>query len=222
MSRLKERLIAKIDAEGPITVAEYMTLCLLDPVDGYYPTRDPLGSDGDFITAPEISQMFGEVLGLWCIQSWQDMGRPETVQLIEFGPGRGIMMSDILRAARLDHDFIKAVNVTLIEASAALQAVQAKTLADSPCSVSWADDLASGMSFWTVCPFVNLFKRTALPGWQGGERGWSSLKIRNYNTASRQASFQKPSKRHYRKHNQGRKTMIYWRFVRPMRKSLIN
>jgi len=142
MSRLKDRLIAKIKAEGPISVAEYMTLCLLDPVDGYYPTRDPLGSEGDFITAPEISQMFGEVLGLWCIQSWQDMGRPETVQLIEFGPGRGIMMSDILRAARLDHDFIKAVNVTLIEASAALQAVQAKTLADSPCSVSWADDLA--------------------------------------------------------------------------------
>ena len=81
MSRLKDRLIAKIKAEGPITVAEYMTLCLLDPVDGYYPTRDPLGSDGDFITAPEISQMFGEVLGLWCIQSWQDMGRPESCLL---------------------------------------------------------------------------------------------------------------------------------------------
>ena len=81
MSRLKDRLIAKIKAEGPITVAEYMTLCLLDPVDGYYPTRDPLGSDGDFITAPEISQMFCEVLGLWCIQSWQDMGRPESCLL---------------------------------------------------------------------------------------------------------------------------------------------
>ena len=143
MSRLRERLIAKIEAEGPISVAEYMTLCLLDPVDGYYPTRDPLGSDGDFITAPEISQMFGEVLGLWCIQSWQDMGRPETLQLVEYGPGRGIMMSDILRAAKLDSDFLKAVRVTLIEASSALEAVQAKTLKDAPCPVSWASDIAS-------------------------------------------------------------------------------
>jgi len=150
MSRLKERLIAKIDAEGLITVAEYMTLCLLDPVDGYYPTRDPLGSDGDFITAPEISQMFGEVLGLWCIQSWQDMGRPERLQLVEYGPGRGIMMSDILRAGRLDPDFIRAVRVTLIEVSSALEAVQAKTLSGAPCPVSWANDLSG------VAPGVTL------------------------------------------------------------------
>jgi len=140
-SSLKERLIAKIKAEGPLSVAEYMTICLLDPIHGYYPTRDPLGSDGDFITAPEISQMFGEVIGLWCIQSWQDMGRPETVQLIELGPGRGIMMSDILRAAQLDKDFLAAVNVTLIEASSALEAVQGKTLGTAPCPISWAPSL---------------------------------------------------------------------------------
>ncbi|MDB2438171.1 SAM-dependent methyltransferase [Hellea sp.] len=138
---LKERLIAKIKAEGPLSVAEYITICLLDPVHGYYPTRDPLGSDGDFITAPEISQMFGEVIGLWCIQSWQDMGRPETVQLIELGPGRGIMMSDILRAAQLDKGFLAAVHVTLVEASPALEAVQAKTLGDIPCPISWAASL---------------------------------------------------------------------------------
>lgn len=138
---LKERLIAKIKAEGPLSVAEYMTICLLDPVHGYYPTRDPLGSDGDFITAPEISQMFGEVIGLWCIQTWQDMGRPETVQLIELGPGRGIMMSDILRAAQLDKDFLKTAQVTLVEASPALEAVQAKTLGKAPCPISWAPSL---------------------------------------------------------------------------------
>jgi len=140
-SPLKDRLIAKIKAEGPLTVAEYMTICLLDPVQGYYPTRDPLGSDGDFITAPEISQMFGEVIGLWCIQTWQDMGRPRTVQLIELGPGRGIMMSDILRAAKLDKDFLAAVNVTLVEASPALEAVQGKTLGNAPCPISWAPSL---------------------------------------------------------------------------------
>jgi len=72
MNKLLSRITRQIKAEGPISIAEYMTLCLLDPVDGYYPTRDPLGSDGDFITAPEISQMFGEILGLWCIQSWNE------------------------------------------------------------------------------------------------------------------------------------------------------
>lgn len=143
MSRLKTRLIERIKSQGPISVAEYMTLCLLDPVDGYYPTRDPLGSDGDFITAPEISQMFGELLGLWAVQSWQDMNRPQTVHLVELGPGRGIMMSDMLRAAQLDPAFLKAVRVTLIEASAALEAVQAKTLANSPVPVNWVKDLAA-------------------------------------------------------------------------------
>ena len=176
MSRLKDRLIAKIEAEGPITVSEYMTLCLLDPVDGYYPTRDPLGSDGDFITAPEISQMFGEVLGLWCIQSWQDMGRPEKLQLVEYGPGRGIMMSDILRAARLEPDFIKAVQVTLIEASAALEAVQAKTLADAPCPVSWTQDLSGvepgvtliiGNEFLDCLPIRQLIQKDRFAGAAG-------------------------------------------------------
>ena len=139
---LKRRIIERIKAEGPISVAEYMTLCLLDPVDGYYPTRDPLGSDGDFITAPEISQMFGEVLGLWAVQAWQDMGSPDEVHLIEMGPGRGIMMADMLRAARLAPDFLKAVKISLIEASAALEAVQAKTLSGSHADIRWVKDIS--------------------------------------------------------------------------------
>lgn len=141
MSQLKDRIIARIKSEGPMSVAEYMGLCLLDPKQGYYPTRDPLGSDGDFITAPEISQMFGELLGIWAIQSWRDMGMPGGVNLIELGPGRGIMMADILRAGRLAPDFIDNVSVYLIEASAALQAVQANTLAESSVPVSWIDSL---------------------------------------------------------------------------------
>ncbi|WP_418152729.1 class I SAM-dependent methyltransferase [Litorimonas sp. RW-G-Af-16] len=142
MSRLKTRLTEYIREAGPISVAEYMTFCLLDPVNGYYPTRDPLGSDGDFITAPEISQMFGEVLGLWCVQSWIDLGRPPEVNLIELGPGRGIMMSDMLRAAKLDSAFQQAVRVTLVEASSALEAVQGHTLASCGLPVMWASDLA--------------------------------------------------------------------------------
>ena len=179
---LKERLIAKIKAEGPLSVAEYMTICLLDPVQGYYPTRDPLGSDGDFITAPEISQMFGEVIGLWCIQTWQDMGRPKSVQLIELGPGRGIMMSDILRAAQLDKNFLAAVNVTLIEASPALEAVQGKTLGTAPCPISWATSLEKapigpaiiiGNEFLDCLPIRQLIQKDRF----AGRAGWQERMV---------------------------------------------
>jgi len=146
---LEDKLKHRIREAGPMSVAEYMTICLLDPVQGYYPTRDPLGADGDFITAPEISQMFGEVLGLWCVQSWIDLGRPETLHLIEYGPGRGIMMSDMLRSASLDPEFKAAVHVWLIEASAALEAVQGRTLGTAGVSVQWAsrlEDVPAGPS----------------------------------------------------------------------------
>jgi len=146
---LEEKLINRIREAGPISVAEYMTLCLLDPVQGYYPTRDPLGAEGDFITAPEISQMFGEVLGLWCVQSWIDLGRPGTLHLIEYGPGRGIMMSDMLRAASLDAGFKAAVQVWLIEASSALEAVQGRTLVGAGVPIQWAarlEDVPAGPS----------------------------------------------------------------------------
>ncbi len=173
---LKDRLKKRLKDIGPISVAEYMTLCLLDPKDGYYPTRDPLGSEGDFITAPEISQMFGEVLGLWCIQSWKDMGAPERLNLIELGPGRGIMMSDILRTARLDPAFFKSLSVTLIEASAALEAVQAKTLANCNVPVSWVDSLQSapsgpcliiGNEFLDCLPIRQFIQKDRFAGAQG-------------------------------------------------------
>ncbi len=141
MGNLKARLLARIDREGPMNIAAYMSACLFDPTDGFYPTRDPLGSEGDFITAPEISQMFGELVGIFALQSWIDMGRPETVQLVELGPGRGVMMSDMMRAAHMDADFIKAINITMIEASPALEAVQAKNLAACPAPVTWATSL---------------------------------------------------------------------------------
>jgi len=182
MGALLSRLTRQIKAEGPISVAEYMTLCLLDPVDGYYPTRDPLGSEGDFITAPEISQMFGEIIGLWCIQSWKDMGCPDTLHLIELGPGRGIMMSDILRAGQLDKAFIKAVRVHLIEASAALEAVQGKTLAHAPCPVSWAQDLSKvetgpsliiGNEFLDCLPIRQFIQKDRF----AGRKGWQERMV---------------------------------------------
>lgn len=141
MTALKDRITAQIKREGPLSVAEYMAVCLFDPTDGFYPTRDPLGSEGDFITAPEVSQIFGELLGLWCVQSWRDMGSPKDIHLIELGPGRGVMMSDMLRAGKLDPNFIQAAKVTLVEASPALEAVQGQTLAGSPCPITWASSL---------------------------------------------------------------------------------
>ena len=125
---LSDHLIARIRQDGPISVAEYMTDCLLHPKLGYYSTRDPLGAQGDFITAPEISQMFGELIGLSLAQSWIDQGRPAPFTLAELGPGRGTLMADALRATRQVPGFHAATNVCLLEASPALRQVQAETL----------------------------------------------------------------------------------------------
>src|SRR5882724_88646 len=101
---LKERIVALIEAQGPMSVAQFMTIALLDPQQGYYATRDPIGPSiigkgGDFITAPEVSQMFGEMIGLWLVQAWADQGCPKNPRLVELGPGRGTLMADILRTA---------------------------------------------------------------------------------------------------------------------------
>ncbi|MGJ8559896.1 MAG: class I SAM-dependent methyltransferase [Litorimonas sp.] len=179
---LSKRLKARIRDTGPISVAEYMTLCLLDPVDGYYPTRDPLGSEGDFITAPEISQMFGECLGLWIVQSWVDLGRPTRFNLIELGPGRGVMMADMLKAVALERDCLKAAQIILVEASAALQAVQAKTLGQSGAHVSWADRLDAvddapcliiGNEFLDCLPIRQFVCADPF----AGEKGWSERRV---------------------------------------------
>ena len=95
---LRNQITARIRAQGPMRIDEYMTTCLLHPSLGYYTTRDPFGTSGDFITAPEISQIFGELLGLWAVQNWRDMGSPVPFNFVELGPGRGILMQDALRA----------------------------------------------------------------------------------------------------------------------------
>ena len=132
-------LADRIRAGGPITLADYMTECLLHPVHGYYATRDPLGAAGDFTTAPEISQMFGELMGLCLAQSWLEQGAPAPFVLAEPGPGRGTLMADIWRATRSVPGFHAAARVHLVEASPTLRAVQAERLAGLP--VSWADTL---------------------------------------------------------------------------------
>jgi len=127
---LAELLIRQIAATGPISVAEYMTACLLHPRHGYYTTRDPLGAAGDFTTAPEISQMFGELVGLCLAQAWLDRGAPSPVALVELGPGRGTLMADLLRATRRVPGFHDAIGLHLVEVSPTLRAIQAETLRD--------------------------------------------------------------------------------------------
>ncbi|MBD3677219.1 MAG: SAM-dependent methyltransferase [Rhodobacteraceae bacterium] len=137
MTPLAGILARRIRAEGPITVADYMAECLLHPEHGYYATRDPLGADGDFTTAPEISQMFGECLGLALVQAWLDQGRPPQVVLAEIGPGRGTLMADMLRATRAVPGFAEAMGVHLVEASPVLREKQRQALPDV--EVTWHD-----------------------------------------------------------------------------------
>ncbi len=128
MTPLARLLAERIRETGPITVADYMAECLLHPVHGYYTTRDPFGVAGDFTTAPEISQMFGELVGLALAQAWLDRGAPTQFTLAELGPGRGTLMADILRATRGVPGFHAAARVVLVEASPVLRRKQQETI----------------------------------------------------------------------------------------------
>ena len=142
MSALGDEIKELIRSEGPISVERYMELALAHPEFGYYMNRDPFGASGDFTTAPEISQMFGELIGLWAAEVWAAMGAPNPVRLIEFGPGRGTLMSDALRAARIVPEFRAALDVTLIETSPKLAEIQYETLAHCGAPVAWQPSLA--------------------------------------------------------------------------------
>ena len=128
-------------AQGPISIADYMSLVLGHPEHGYYMQRDPLGEAGDFITAPEVSQMFGELIGLWCAHVWGLLGRPRPVRLVELGPGRGTLMADALRACgKVASSFLAATEVHLVETSPVLRERQRATLAFY--DPAWHDSLA--------------------------------------------------------------------------------
>lgn len=130
MSGLGPRLAARIASDGPISVHDYMQACLADPEHGYYRDGVPLGASGDFTTAPEISQVFGEMLGLWLADRWQAAGAPARAALVELGPGRGTLMEDALRAtAKALPAFAAAAKLHLVEISRSLRAVQGERLA---------------------------------------------------------------------------------------------
>jgi len=124
MTPVERRIRDRIIQSGPISIAEYMEFALSDSDQGYYRTRDPLGVAGDFVTAPEISQVFGELIGLWCATMWQAVGAPDDVHLVELGPGRGTLMADAIRAAECVPEFLAAANIHLIETSPTLRVRQ--------------------------------------------------------------------------------------------------
>lgn len=142
MTPLEREIRTIIETDGPLTVSDYLQLCLAHPRYGYYVTRDPLGLRGDFVTAPDVSQMFGELIGAWAATVWRQMGSPPNLKLIEFGPGRGTLMVDALRAAKALPEFRAALSVHLVEISPALRARQEQMLAGED-RIRWHDTVES-------------------------------------------------------------------------------
>lgn len=147
MNRLANLIREMIIENGPISLETYMMLALTHPSHGYYTSKMPLGASGDFITAPEISQMFGELIGLWCAAVWRVMGEPRPVVFAELGPGRGTLMADALRAARIVPDFLAAIHLHFVEASPVLEQAQRAAMLTAGAAASWhrsPDELPAG------------------------------------------------------------------------------
>lgn len=163
---------AQIAADGPLPVAEYMSRCLWDDAHGYYATRSAIGSKGDFITAAEISQIFGELIGLWSGVVWQQvLGTPPQLTIVEFGPGRGTMMRDALRAARIIPGFSEAARVHLVEMSETLKEEQKAALADCGVPLSWGQNLA-GFSAPAIIIANEFLDAWPVEQWVKTRQGW--------------------------------------------------
>ena len=169
MTVLRNLIVDEIRRSGPISVARYMELCLLHPEHGYYTTRDPFGAAGDFVTAPEISQMFGELLGLCLAQAWLDQGQPAPFTLAELGPGRGTLMADLLRAIRIVPGMSGALRLHLVEASPHLREMQRAKLE----KVVHLDDV-SGLPGGPLYLIANeFFDALPIKQFQRSPNGWA-------------------------------------------------
>lgn len=177
MNPLAKRLADRISRSGPITVADYMAAALSDPDYGYYRQSDPLGTGGDFITAPEISQLFGELIGAWLVDCWEQNGRPGRVNLVELGPGRGTLMEDILRVARHAPEWLKAVQLHLVEINPRLRQAQAEVLsAHAPLWHETLSTVPDGPIMLVANEFLDALPIRQLVFWNGAWRerlvGW--------------------------------------------------
>jgi NADH dehydrogenase [ubiquinone] 1 alpha subcomplex assembly factor 7 len=178
---LAAELCRLIASDGPITVARFMRAALLHPEHGYYMQRDPLGAAGDFITAPEIHQMFGELIGLWCADTWQRLGSPPSINLVELGPGRGTLAADALRAAQALPAFHSAIRLHLVEASPAMRRIQQRTL--NGVGATWHETLDGipdgpliviANEFFDALPIRQFIRRN--DGWRERLVGWDAAK----------------------------------------------
>ena len=139
---LGRKIARLISLNGPIGVAEYFSMCLTDPDHGYYRVREPFGADGDFITAPEISQLFGEMIGVFLVNAWKAHGAPSPARIVELGPGRGVLMADVLRVIRkLAPELAATATVELVETSERLRKIQSDALSATATPVHWHDDI---------------------------------------------------------------------------------
>ncbi|KAE8899611.1 hypothetical protein PF005_g5302 [Phytophthora fragariae] len=182
-------LRSMIEVKGPLTVGEFMTRALSHPDHGYYMKKDVFGSQGDFTTAPEISQMFGELIAVWCVVTWQQMGSPGHVKIVEMGPGRGSLMSDFLRAAKSFQPFYEAIEIHMVDISPAMQKIQQETLKCEPIedktapentmrlpdngpTVRWHADFANVPHGPSLMIAQELFDALPVHQFEYTERGW--------------------------------------------------
>ena len=178
MNALARRIARMIELDGPISVGTFMMLALHDREMGFYATQESIGTAGAFITAPEISQAFGELIGLWCAECWRDQGSPAAPLLVELGPGRGTLMADMLRALRGAPDFLNAIEIALVEASAKLESVQRERLAHAPASIRWLrnwDEIASDRPLFVIAN--EFFDALPVRQFVMTERGWCERRV---------------------------------------------
>ncbi len=168
-----ERIIRQqITTSGGLAVAEYMKQCLTHPEHGYYTTRQPLGAEGDFLTAPEASQMFGELLGIWALACWQQLGTPHRLHIVELGPGRGLLMADLLRAARSRPAFLQALQVHLVELSPTLRREQKQRLSGFGTPLHWHDMLPEQLDASTLVIANEFFDALPVHHYERTAEGW--------------------------------------------------
>ena len=179
MGGLADHLRRRIAADGPLTVAEFMAEALGHPRHGYYMRRDPLGVAGDFITAPEISQVFGELIGLWCAVVWQEMGAPDPVVVVELGPGRGTLMADMLRAAATAPGFLGAARLHMVETSLVLRARQKEALAAAllGSAPAWHDTFDSVPEGPMLLIANEFFDALPVRQFQRTDEGWRERRV---------------------------------------------
>lgn len=177
MTPLHRKLAAIIESEGPISIERYMALCLGDPEHGYYMTRDPFGTKGDFTTAPEMTQMFGELIGLWIADYFMKLRSPKPIHIVEIGPGRGTLMADAIRAMRVVPELLDHASFTLVETSPTLIATQKATLRDFELDIDWVhsiEDIPDGPAIFVANEW---FDALPIRQYQRIEQGWAERLI---------------------------------------------